>query len=56
LRQNKQQKKLTNNISELHKQDKRYKQLKRDKLKQKREQKSVEPKILEDKLNKLGTI
>lgn len=56
LRQNKQQKKLTADISELHKQEKRYKKLKRNKLKQKWEQKSVEPKILGSKLNESGTI
>lgn len=56
LRQNEQQKKLTADISELHKQEKRYKELRRDRLKQKREQKSVEPKILESVLHESETI
>jgi len=54
LRQNEQRKKLTAN-SELHKQEERHK-LKRDKLKQKREQKSVEPKVLGSKQDESGTI
>lgn len=56
LRQNEQQEKLTVDISELHKQEERYKDLKRDELKQKREQKSVEPEILGSELNESGTI
>jgi len=56
LRQNKQREKLTVDISELHKQEERYKGLKRDELKQKREQKSVEPEILGSELNESGTI
>ncbi len=55
LRQNEQRKKLTADISELHKQEKRHK-LKRDKLKQKREQKSVELKVLGSKQDESGTI
>ena len=47
---------LTTDTSELHKQEKRLKKLKKDKLKQKREQKSVEPKILGSKLDESGTI
>ncbi len=55
LRQNEQRKKLTADISELHKQEKHHK-LKRDKLKQKREQKSVELKVLGSKQDESGTI
>jgi len=56
MRQTEQREKLTVDISEPHKQGKRYKDLKRDKLKQKREQKSVEPKILGTELNESKTI
>ncbi len=56
LRQKEQRKKLTADTSELHKQEKRLKKLKKDKLKQKREQKSVEPEIFGSKLDEPGTI
>ena len=56
LRQKEQRKKLTTDTSELHKQEKRLKKLKKDKLKQKREQKSVKSKILRSKPNESGTI
>jgi len=56
LRQNEQREKLTADISELHKQEKRQKKLNSDKLKQKREQMSVEPKILGTKQDASGTI
>jgi len=56
LRQNEQRKRLTADISELHKQEKRHKRSKRDKLEQKREQKSVEPKMLGSKLDESGII
>ncbi len=56
LRQNGQRQKLTADISELNKQEKRHKKLKRDKLKQKREQKSVEQKVLGSKQDELRTI
>ena len=52
LRHNEQRQKLTANISELNKQEKRQKKLKRDKLRQKRELKSVEQKVLGSKQNK----
>ena len=55
-RQKEQRQKLAAEISELHKQEKRRKGLKRDKLKQKREQKSVEPKVLEGELDESKTI
>lgn len=44
------------NISELNKQEKLHKKLKRDKLKQKREQKSVKQKVLRSKQDELETI
>lgn len=52
LRHNEQRQKLTTNISELNKQEKRQKKLRRNKLKQKRELKSVKQKVLESKQNK----
>ena len=55
LRQKGQRKTLTTDVSELHKQEKCLKNLKKDKLKQKREQKSVEPKTLGSKLDESGT-
>lgn len=56
LRHNEQRQKLTTNISELNKQEKRQKKLRRNKLKQKRELKSVKQKMLESKQNKSETI
>ena len=56
LKHKEQRKKLTADTSELHNQEKRLKKLKKDKLKQKRGQKSVEPKILGSKLDESGTI
>ncbi len=56
LRQNEQREKLMANISELHKKEKRHKKLKKNRLKQKREQESVEPKVLGGKQDESGTI
>ena len=47
---------FTTDIDELHKQEKRFKKLKKNKLKQKQEQKNVKLKILKIKLNESKTI